>query len=165
MIYQVQSLDEPLSQGDILDACPLLGLPESFPESKPEIWYERVMILTQACDLAQGKGSKVVVALVQSAAALVERGTLKANVVRDQVRRGQVHGWYFLPAAPAPIMLPESIVDMRDLHTLPRTVLEGLVTRGQRVCRLLTPYREHLAQHFAVTYMRIGLPGPYESFP
>jgi hypothetical protein len=25
----------------------------------------------------------------------------------------------------------------------------------------MTPYREHLAQHFAVTYSRIGLPEPY----
>jgi hypothetical protein len=29
------------------------------------------------------------------------------------------------------------------------------------VCRLATPYREHLAQHFSVTYSRIGLPEPY----
>jgi hypothetical protein len=28
---------------------------------------------------------------------------------------------------------------------------------------LLSPYREHLAQHFAVTYMRIGLPAPFET--
>ena len=26
---------------------------------------------------------------------------------------------------------------------------------------LLSPYREHLAQHFAVTYMRVALPEPY----
>jgi hypothetical protein len=26
---------------------------------------------------------------------------------------------------------------------------------------LITPYREHLAQHFSVTYSRIGLPEPY----
>jgi hypothetical protein len=25
----------------------------------------------------------------------------------------------------------------------------------------MTPYREHLAQHFSVTYSRIGLPEPY----
>jgi hypothetical protein len=32
-------------------------------------------------------------------------------------------------------------------------------------CRIVTPDREHLAQHFAVTYMRIGLPDPYETHP
>lgn len=33
------------------------------------------------------------------------------------------------------------------------------------MCRLATPYREYLAQHFAVTYMRIALPEPYETRP
>jgi hypothetical protein len=27
-------------------------------------------------------------------------------------------GWYFLPAAPVPIDLAESIVDLRELHTI-----------------------------------------------
>jgi hypothetical protein len=39
--------------------------------------------------------------------------------------------------------------------------LEGLRDQGKLVCRLITPYREHLAQHFSVTYSRIGLPEPY----
>src|SRR6266404_1736185 len=102
MIYQEQPLLEPLSQGDILDACPIVDLPANFPEGKIEIWNNRVIILTQACDLAQGKASKVVVALVHAGASVVEQGLLKAAVIRDQVRRGQVHGFYYLPAAPSP---------------------------------------------------------------
>jgi hypothetical protein len=90
---------------------------------------------------------------------------LKESVIRDQVRRGQVYGWYFLPAAAAPILLPESIVDLRDLHTVSRVVLERLVADGKRLGRVATPYREHLAQHLAVTYSRIGLPEPYETQP
>ena len=56
----------------------------------------------------------MVVAPVHEAAELVARNILKAGAVRDQVRRGQVFGWYFLPAAPAPINLAESIVDLRS---------------------------------------------------
>ena len=126
-------------------------------------WRERVIVLTQACDLAQTKTTKVLVALLHAAQLLVDRGVLKAPTIRDQLRRGVVYGWYFLPAAAAPIPLPESIIDLHDLHTVPRAVLERLIAEGKRVCRLLPPYREHLAQHFAVTYMRIGLPGPYET--
>jgi hypothetical protein len=122
-------------------------------------------VLTQACDLAQAKSTKVLVAMVQPAQFVVDQGVLKAAVVRDQVRRGLVYGWYFLSAAPPPIPLPESIVDLRELHTLPRQVLERLCSDGKRICRLATPYREHLAQHFAVTYMRIGLPAAYETEP
>ena len=33
--------------------------------------------------------------------------------------------------------------------------------RRNRVCRLVTPFREHHNQHFGVTYSRIGLPEPY----
>jgi hypothetical protein len=46
---------------------------------------------------------------------------------------------------------------------MPRALLEGLRDAGEHVCRLMTPYREHLAQHFSVTYSRIGLPEPYET--
>jgi hypothetical protein len=90
---------------------------------------------------------------------------LKASLIRDQIRRGLVYGWYFLPAALAPMALPESIVDLRELHTVSRLILGHLIAAGQRVCRIQTPYREHLAQHFTVTYARIGLPEPYETQP
>jgi hypothetical protein len=124
-----------------------------------------VIVLTQACDLAQTKTTKVLVGWVHSAEYLVSQGVLKEAVIRDQVRRGQVYGWYFLPAAPTPLLLPESIVDLRDLHTVPRVVLERLIADGKRLGRVATPYREHLAQHLAVTYSRIGLPEPYETQP
>ncbi|SRR5579883_1078460 len=167
MMYAAPSGDEPLAQGDILDSCPIFGLEVPAAgvdlDTPPSRWHERVIVLTQACDLAQAKCTKVLVALLHSAQLLVERGVLKAPTIRDQVRRGLVYGWYFLPAASAPLSLPESIVDLRDLHTVPRAALERLIVDGKRLCRLLPPYREHLAQHFAVTYMRIGLPAPYET--
>jgi hypothetical protein len=121
--------------------------------------------LTQTCDLAQEKTTRVVVAPVYEAAELVARNILKAGAIRDQVRRGQVFGWYFLPAAPAPIDLAESIVDFRELHTMERRTLEYLVGAGKRVCRIQTPWREHLAQHFGTTYTRIALPEPYTTQP
>jgi hypothetical protein len=166
-VYQALSPDVALSQGDVLDGCPLFGLsPQGQPvdlNAAPARWEARVIVLTQACDLAQAKTTKVLVAWAHSAQALVDQGALKAQAVRDQVRRGLVYGWYFLPAAPPPVPLPETIVDLRDLHTVSRAVLERLVADGKRLCRLVTPYREHLAQHLAVTYSRIGLPEPYDT--
>jgi hypothetical protein len=44
-------------------------------------------------------------------------------------------------------------------------VLEALIAQGKRVGTLLSPYREHLAQHFAVTYMRVALPESYTTQP
>ena len=59
----------------------------------------------------------------------------------------------------------ESIVDYRDIHTVSRELLQQLVTDVRRIARLNSPYREHLAQHFAVTFSRIALPEPYETNP
>lgn len=169
MIYESASIDTPISQGDIIDGCPLFrqlshGDVVDLDET-PARWLSRVIVITQACDLAQAKTSKVMVAVVHDATELVRNGILKASVVRDHVRRGLVYGWYFLPTASAPINVSESIVDLHDVHTVSRRVLEHLIAQGRRVARFATPYREHLAQHFTVTYSRIGLPEPFESVP
>jgi hypothetical protein len=123
MIYATPASDEPLSQGDVLDSCPIFGLETPTGavdlDFAPARWRERIIILTQACDLAQTKTTKVLVAILHAAQLLVDRGVLKAPTIRDQVWRGMVYGWYFLPAAPRPIAMPESIIDLHDLHTVP----------------------------------------------
>ncbi len=162
-MYLPAERSDALTQGHILDACPILGFEVSTTDSRPVSTEERarVMVLSQACDLAQGKTDRVLVAVVHSAREMVERGILKAAFIRDNIRRGLVFGWYFLPASEPTIPFQESVIDLRDLHTLDRGYLQRMLEDGKGVCRLATPYREHLNQHFAVTYMRIGLPEPY----
>jgi hypothetical protein len=156
-----------LAQGDVIDGCPIFALEVSDTEvdlnAPASRWEARIVVLTQTCDLVQNKVTRVLAAVVHPAQELVAEGILKASVIRDQIRRALVYGWYFLPAAPEHLALPESIVNLHDLHTVSRSVLERLIADGKRVCRIVTPYREHLAQHFAVTYMRIGLPEPYQT--
>ncbi len=161
-MYDHPEVDDPLTQGDIIDDCPIVFLQASISgdavDWEPRKSNVRVIVLTQACDLAQKKASRVLVALVHTTQSLVDQGVLKGSTIRDQVRNHRVYGWYFLPAGPK---APESIADLRDLHTVPRAILEWLIQKGQRMCRIATPYREHLAQHFSVTYSRIGLPESY----
>jgi len=167
-MYQLLAPQVSLSQGDILADCPIVTLdpPAQIDVApQPRSWMVRVVILTQACDLAQAKTERIVVALVHPAADLVAEGLLKASLIREQIRRHQVFGWYFLPAATAPVSVPESLIDLRDVHSVPRVVLEQLIKGGKRVASLVSPYREHLAQHFAVTYMRVALPEPYATQP
>ncbi len=159
-----------MTQGDILDECPLVGLNATEPPSDlrnipVKRWRARVIVLTQACDLAQEKSGRVLVAQVHDAQKLVDDGVLKGTVIRDHMRRHLIFGWYFLPAMTTPVPLPESLIDLRDLHSVPRVVLEQLIAGGKRVASLASPYREHLAQHFAVTYMRVALPEPYPTQP
>ncbi len=106
-----------LSQGDIVDDCPILVWELTPPpldlDVPPETRILRVVVLTQACDLAQEKTTRVVVAPVYAAADLVANNILKAGIIRDQVRRGLVFGWYFLPAALAPINLTYFVLAYR----------------------------------------------------
>ncbi len=170
-MFFVPPSDSPMSQGDIVNECPLIGLdavkePLGDLENLPvKQWLARVIVLTQACDLAQAKSSRVLVAQVHDAQSLVNANVLKGAAVRDQVRRHLVFGWYFLPATTQPVLLAESLIDLREVHSVPRVVLEQLIRTGNRVASLGSPYREHLAQHFAVTYMRVALPEPYETQP
>ncbi|MDB5352156.1 MAG: hypothetical protein JWN86_3403 [Planctomycetota bacterium] len=144
-----------LSQGDIIDGCSILDMDPAEPQSggrSPIIYIARAIILTQECDLHDTRTPRVVIAVVRPCQEIVETGMLKGSTIRDQLRRHLMPGWYFLPKAPEPIDLPESIVDLRELHTVSKADLEMLATEGRRVCRIRTPWREHLNQHFGISW-------------
>jgi hypothetical protein len=101
----------------------------------------------------------VTVAVVHDAQSLLEQNLIKPADVRGPIRSGRVFGWYFLPASTG-CDLPEMIVDLRQVHSVRLDLLTAHYQRGQRRARLLSPYREHLAKHFADTFSRIGLPAP-----
>ncbi|MBX9625643.1 MAG: hypothetical protein K2X82_17705 [Gemmataceae bacterium] len=164
MIYEHPEPDAPLTQGDIITGCPLVFWRHDPGQPDPRSVQSTatVVVLTQACDLAQAKAGRTLAAVVHQVRFLVDSGLLKAATIRDQVRAHRVYGWYFLPAGPG---VDESLVDLRDLHTLPRSLLEQLIRAGHRTARIATPYREHLAQHFTTTYARIALPEPYPTDP
>jgi len=161
-MYETLNSTTPLRQGEIIDDCPLLfwGRSSTAAEWQVSKSLSRIVILSQACDLESPKLTRVQVATVHAANALVESGVLNAQTIKTQLTRHRVFGWYFLPADSN---FPESIIDLRDIHTIDRSLLEELAAERKRVCTLTTPYREHLAQHFAVTFSRIGLPEPYET--
>lgn len=100
-MFFVPTSGTPLTQGDILDECPLVGLnapepPGDLRNLPVEQWFARIIVLTQACDLIQAKSGRVLVAQVHAAQDLVDEGVLKGTAIRDQMRRHLVFGWYFL---------------------------------------------------------------------
>ena len=166
MIYQLPSPALPVDQGDIIDGCPILQIAR-FDERNPDspqvaCSTHRVVVLTQTCDLANQKTQRVTVAVVHDAQFLVEQSIVRATDVRGPIRAGRVYGWYFLPSC-LECELSESVVDLRQLYTIPREVLDSLCAAGRRKARIQPLYREHLAKHFADTFSRIGLPEPYET--
>jgi hypothetical protein len=164
MIYRLPPHEEPIDQGDIIDGCPVLSLAAfdaaSLQPTNIAYTAARVIVLTQTCDFANQKVTVVTGAVLREAKAIVDQGILKASDVKGPVRAGRVYGWYFLPKNDD-LGLPESIIDLRQLHTVRLDLLVALCRRGQRHARLQQLYREHLARHFGDTYGRIGLPEPY----
>jgi hypothetical protein len=164
MIFRRPHPEEPIDQGDIIDGCPLVSVRafdlNNLTALDTAHALYRVVVLTQTCDLANAKVTEVVTAIVLDAQFLVDKRVLKAADVRGAVRQGRVWGWYYLPKNES-LLLAESIVDLRQLHTVRLDLLTGLCQRGQRRARVQPLYREHLAKHFADTYSRIGLPEPY----
>lgn len=164
MIYCAREPSEPIDQGDIIQRCPILTI-DGFNVLDPanpiaDCSLSRVVVLTQTCDLVQGKASRAVVAVCYRAQQVIDEGGLKASEVKEPVRSARVFGWYFLPAH-AGFSIPELLIDLRQIHTVGLDVLAALCEEGHHDAGINAPYREHLAKHFADTYSRIGLPEPY----
>jgi hypothetical protein len=166
MIYARPSPDEGIDQGDIVEGCPLLSVVnfdvDDWDKLETKHAPYRVVVLTQTCDLANQKTTRVTTAITFDVQQLVDRQLLKPADVKGPIRAGRVFGWYFLPKN-AELGLPEMIVDLRQLHTVRLDLLTALCKSGRRKARIQPPYREHLAKHLADTYSRIGLPEPYET--
>ncbi len=166
MIYDQPSPDASLDQGDLIDECMVLKSVggETTTGGLPAITFEtrRVVLLTQTCDLANGRATVANVAEVFDVQFLIDQKLLKPADVKGPLRAGRVWGWYFLPADDG-LGLGEMIVDLRRLHTVSLEVLRSLCRAGKRCGRIQPLYREHLAKHFADTFSRIGLPRPYET--
>jgi hypothetical protein len=166
MIYDSLLPHDPIDQGDLVDACPVAVVTEFQPDAaetaKVQLDLHRVIVLTQTCDLAQQKGDSAIVASVFDAQHLIDHKVLKAADVKGPIRAGRVWGLYFLPAR-SELGIAEMIVDFRRLQTVRLEILHALCHAGRRRGRLRSPYREHLAKHFADTFSRIGLPQPYDT--
>lgn len=168
MIYLIPKMDDPLDQGDLIEECPvsivIAHAPNGTDTPTTKVEIRSVILLTQTCDFANAKAEFVVVAPTFDVQGLVARGRMKVSEIKGPIRAGRVWGLYFLPANDG-AGITEMIVDFRQLYSLPFSIVDGLRSAGKRRARLTTPYREHLAKHFADTYARIGLPQPYETMP
>jgi len=166
LIYSQPGPLEPVDQADLIDGVPLLEVQElnlDDPDN-PVIGcaLNRVIVLTQTCDLTQRKANRITIARVFDAEELIARGMAKAADIRGPIRSSRVWGLYFLPASRPP-GLAEMVIDLRQIHCIPLDVLELLCKAGKRKACLQSPYREHLSKHFGDSYSRIGLPMPYET--
>jgi hypothetical protein len=158
--------DGSLEQGDLLERFPvLMARPVSEirggrTEVEGTVREYDVVVLTQSCDLVQGKVENVLVcphyAIEELASAVPELAGRKG---RERIRQGVVPSLHLIPPCRIPGYEREArVVNFRQIATMPFDVVRHHAqNQGPRI-RLLPPYREHLAQAFARFIMRVGLP-------
>jgi hypothetical protein len=182
--YEVVGPKEPLMQGDLITDCPVLAWKEERTRAgSAEASTERlrsgfdaiavdVVIMTQACDLAQHKVRNVTLcrhdALAEWRTSWEEDRRAKSRGTGNEawqnlcnnIRNGFVWNLSMLNAADLDdIKLEHRVVDFHEVYTVPRVFLESFLReQNSNRPRLLPPYREHLSQAFARFYMRVGLP-------
>lgn len=153
-----------LEQGDLLFQCPVsvlvsLGLPVAPDQTvQVDIQYIDVVVMTQSCDLRNGKTPDVVLCAhsgvdeaKQHNLPLAKKETL-AEILKGRRPR------YTLLNRSALRPLDLRIVDCGRVFCLPFSFVQELaISQGPRL-RLRSPYREHLSQAFARFFMRVGLP-------
>jgi hypothetical protein len=175
-----------LEQGDILRNC-LAPIPPRIAEAEPLVAapagsevpvaraapepgdiHDRVIVLSQSCDLAQGDIARVMVCPVYTLDEFVDnaRGNRnQRNTRKGNLRSGRLIGYHLLNRCTLEGFEATHLVsDFGDAFSIPLQYAVELAGAAPRV-RLLPPYREHLSQMFARFYMRVGLPIEVDPFP
>ena len=182
--FEVAAAETPLSQGDLIEECPLLGWrKESVPmpdnvdatfelASMAESFTNHAIMMSQACDLERGKVVDVVLcpAISLTAFHIVWERRQQANgqAANAKSRKRELMDiasgrmWNLSLLSSYKDNATESeirVVYFGRVFTLPRNFLESFLRRrGQTRLRLRSPYREHLSQSFARFFMQVGLP-------
>jgi hypothetical protein len=181
--------DEPLLQGDLIESCPVLAydpMPEvavnqDLPnllealEAAAGVQTVRVIVMTQACDLAERHVRHVILCPIyhlETYRQLWEEFLRHRNQgitargwerhIKD-IKDGKVWNLTMLDKRDAEnegdLAIPHQVIDFHEVFSLPLDFLDTWVrTTGLRRLRLRPPYREHVSQAFARFFMRVGLP-------
>ncbi len=159
--------DNALEQGDFFFSCSVLvqaPIPQIQPGDKKKFTGDAkdydVVILSQSCDLMQGKIETVLVCPHWTIDEFAQIEP-KFNEVgfKEHIRKGNVAGYHMLAACSLEnFVSPIRVVSFRQVFGLPFPYIQDLTSHQNPRLRLLPPYREHLAQAFARFIMRVGLP-------
>ena len=164
--YEVVSGTE-IEQGDIIRNCFIkkavsINLSDQETEDIVEIERRDVIVISQTCDILQGKIAEILVANVDSYDSMVaQNGTADPSIKSSAFKKAAIQGNlipYLLLNEEASENFPYSLVSFHHLHTIPKVVLEEFVRISGTRLRLNSPYKEHLAQGFAKYMMRVAQP-------
>jgi hypothetical protein len=172
--YKIVPSDERVSQGDLLVNCPLLGsrADEDGCDLLEEPMKEDVLVVTQDCDLEQGKTEDVLLCFCLPLSRFKEdwrRDQEAQHRSTKEERWGALCGNISKGYTPNVTMLDpfeseslsteHRVVVFNKAYLMPLDYIQAeLKQRNEPRLRLVSPFREHIAQSFARCYMRVPLP-------
>ena len=172
-LYEIVDGEE-LEQGDFITNLPTFipkytsDIIQQPPEhtvverSIPGTLYRyNVVVMSQSCDLVQGKITFVLVCPYWS---LEELGRKEAKFlepkIQEEIRRGNMPSYHMLNEC----QLDEKkqgiqVVEFRSVHSVPFNFLTSFASaQGGKRLRLRSPYKEKLSQAFGNFFSRVALP-------
>jgi len=161
--YDLISEDDEIQQGDLLEGCPVFT-PPADPDLDGTPKFEWVphdlVVMSQSCDLVKGRAKveEVLLCAVWRRSEVAGKSPFTTPKGFEDARRGNLPGFHLLAECSLPGFERElRVVDFRRLYSLPIAYVRHKLEAAPHL-RLLPPYREHLSQAFARTFMRVGLP-------
>ncbi len=170
--YSLIQKSDDITQGDIILDClvPVIGdvfYTELLKTNEGEVVNNEIdiiklnaIILSQACDITNDKLDSIIICPIWTLKDLMATEKFyQSSDAREKLRQGLQPIYHLLNEYILnEFMFPFSVVDFRDVYTLPKTYLKAIAKTKDTRIRLLPPYREHLSQAFARYFMRVGLP-------
>lgn len=155
--------DNTLEQGDILEGIKIpVPTYEFLTGVRPDVEIDivNVVIITQTCDLVNGKTKWVQVSVLTDLSLMQqEHDVFSGKKNLEKIRRGYLHNYHMLAECDIDSHKREiGIIDFRNVSSVPIEYVKDFVSQGQERRRLNSPYKEHLAQAYARFFMRVGLP-------
>jgi hypothetical protein len=166
--YIVISNDDSLEQGDIIENCKIIMpqkndyqalLRKTDTTTKMNYIECNCIILSQSCDLTNEKIDFVILCPIFTLTKLMEQESYyKGSAAREQLRQGNQPAYHLLNKVDINGTGEDFYcVSFHHIFSVPKEYLKAIVT-GRTRLRLVSPYKENLAQSFARYFMRVGLP-------
>jgi len=166
--YMVVDSEDGLSQGDFIFNCPILEPDYNIAEKEITAEYSEynVVIMSQSCDLINKKLNNVLVCPFWQLKEIEEEYLwFKSNKNKEKLRKGDQPNYHLLNECHLKeYEFSHIVVDFRDVYSVPFSYATEYLQSQKKRLRLLSPYKEHLAQAFARFFMRVGLPIDIEPF-
>ncbi len=159
--YEAVSSPTDLQQCDILEA---VGVPELSLGSSTAVEREYSLVtMTQSCDIEDNIQQLIFCPVWTQAEMARFEPRFDTNDYKQKLRKGYLIGFHPISRSNLPgLERPWRIVQFQRIIEIKRDDVFGQLRRMGPRLRLLSPYREHLAQQFARFFMRVGLPVPVD---